>query len=67
MQYGSKEINAVRAPMGNHYVLAFSSGGELPKELTGLFTTAGIALEAVETFLSNKKPKGKASANSIGK
>jgi len=66
MKYGNKEIEAVRAPMGNHYVLTFTSGGEIPKELNGLYTTVGIALEAVKTFVANKKPKGKVNANSVG-
>ena len=68
MKYGNKEIEAMRAPMGNHYVLAFTTGGELPKELGGLYTSQGIAFEAVATYLdSQSKSKGKPSANSSGK
>ena len=66
MKYGNKEIKVVRGAMGNHFALAFTSGGELPADLSGLYTTTTAAEAAVELHLRNKKPKGKASANSSG-
>lgn len=48
MVYGKKELRAVVAPMGNHYVLEFKEGGELPKEFQGMFTSPTLAIKHAE-------------------
>ena len=55
-----KEIVAYHDPMGSHVKVKFTSGGELPAELAGLFTSKTFAEKAIIAYLdrvSNEKPK----------
>jgi hypothetical protein len=46
-------------PIGNAWKVQFDQGGELPNDLSGLFTSEGIAAQAVEMYLERitKKPR----------
>jgi len=48
-----KQIDIV--PKGSHYKIQFSSGGELPSSLSGLFTSRGEAETAVNVYLICKE------------
>jgi len=52
MKYGGKELQVLRAAFGNHYEVSFTSGGELPKDLKGLFTSVGEAESRIKTFVT---------------
>lgn len=50
-----KELKVVIDPKTAHYKLQFTSGGELPVELTGLYTSAAVAtLDAIKYIERNK-------------
>ena len=46
-----KEIVAYHDPMGSHVKVKFTSGGELPAELAGLFTSKTFAEKAIVSYL----------------
>jgi len=52
MKYGGKEFQVLRASFGNHYEVSFTTGGELPKDLKGLFTSVGEAEGRIKTFVT---------------
>jgi len=52
MKYGNKEMQVTRASFGNHYEVSFTTGGEVPKDLKGLYTSVGEAETRIETFLT---------------
>jgi len=37
------------------YKIAFKQGGELPKELTGMYTSPRLAQETIDKYLNNRK------------
>lgn len=49
-------------PEGNAWKVQFSQGGELPVELSGLFTSEGFASQAVENYLNKDKPRSQQNA-----
>ena len=51
MKYGKKELEAIVAPLGNHYVLSFVEGGELPMEFRGLFTSPTVAYQHAQSVM----------------
>ena len=58
-----KEIVAYHDPMGSHVKIKFTSGGELPEELAGLFTSKTFAEKAIIAYLDRvSKEKSKATA-----
>lgn len=50
---GGKEIQIVTDPRTAHVKVQFKEGGELPEELSGLFTSKAIAEVAVRSYLLN--------------
>jgi hypothetical protein len=50
-----KEIGLVRCPKTAHLKIQFNSGGELPEELTGLFTSENFAYKAIDAYLESVK------------
>lgn len=50
-----KEIEIAVKPGTSHYHMYFTTGGQLPKELTGLFVSRRDAERAKNTYLGNKK------------
>ena len=63
---GGKEIAIYNDPVTAHIKIKFTTGGELPRELTGIFTTPARAKQAVEGYLlketlkaADKKSKAK--------
>ena len=56
IMYGKKEIKIVKIVNSSLFGLTFTSGGELPKELEGRYTSPKLAREAVvAAALKNKK------------
>jgi len=64
MNYGGKEFQVQRAKFGNHYEVSFTKGGEIPKDLKGLFTSTGEAEDRIKTFIE-LNPKKTANPKSI--
>lgn len=54
-----KEIALIICPKTNHIKLQFTSGGELPEELTGLFTSEREAEKVITQYLERKSNKVK--------
>lgn len=52
-----KEIQIQRDPKSAQYFIQFSSGGELPEELTGIFTNALFAETAISKYLEKQEIK----------
>jgi len=55
--HAGKEIQLVRCPKTAHIKIQFGSGGELPQDLSGLFTDERSAELAVNKYLDNTKPR----------
>ena len=43
--------------VGNHVQLYYEGGGELPQELSGLYTSPTLALKSAEQYLSKRDSK----------
>lgn len=57
-----KELEVVNKPGTGHYKIQFTSGGELPESLSGIYTTVSVADIAITHYIKNleskvKKPK----------
>ena len=52
---GAKELEARIHPGTAHYVLQWSGGGELPQELSGMYTSLNLVDTAVLSYLGNLK------------
>jgi hypothetical protein len=52
---GSKELQAFVQPGTAHYILKYEGGGELPAELSGIYTNISLVDEAVLKYLANNK------------
>jgi hypothetical protein len=52
-----KEIQIFRDKVSAQYKLQFSSGGELPEELTGIFTNELFAETAINKYLEKQETK----------
>lgn len=52
---GSKELQAFVQPGTAHYILKYEGGGELPAELSGVYTNISLVDEAVLRYFSNNK------------
>tara|TARA_R110002020_G_scaffold133108_4_gene297057 strand:- start:13587 stop:13847 length:261 start_codon:yes stop_codon:yes gene_type:complete len=52
---GTKELEAFIHPGTAHYKLQWSGGGELPQELSGMYTSLNLVDSAVLTYLGNLK------------
>ena len=51
-----KELAIVRCPKTAHLNIQFTTGGELPQELSGIYTSEAFAKKAITSYLENKKP-----------
>ena len=56
--YG-KEIATFIDPKTAHVRIKFVQGGELPEELSGIFTSVRVANQAIITYIEKDKPKEK--------
>ena len=50
---GGKEVQILTDPATAHIKVRFKDGGQLPHELSGLFTSKAIAEVAVRSYLIN--------------
>ena len=50
-----KELKVVVAPNTGHFKIIFTSGGELPAELQGLFTSSVYAEKHIAAYLGKKQ------------
>ena len=55
--HGKMELQAVNKPNSGHYIFQWSEGGEIPKELTGTYTSMVFMETSVASYLANSKPK----------
>ena len=60
---GSKELQAFVQPGTAHYILKYEGGGELPAELSGIYTNISLVDEAVLRYFSNHKEEIKKKSN----
>lgn len=58
---GVKELQAFIEPGTSHYILKYDGGGELPAELSGIYTNISLVDEAVLKYVSNQKEEKKQS------
>ena len=54
---GGKDINLVRKPNCSVRKIEFGSGGQLPEQLEGGFSSVAAATRAVESYLAKVKGK----------
>lgn len=54
---GIKELQAFIEPGTSHYKLQWDGGGELPVELSGVYTSMSLVDSAVLTFVHNQPDK----------
>jgi len=52
-----KELKVVIDPKTAHYKIQFTSGGELPSELAGLYTTTQVAAIDIIKYIERSKAK----------
>lgn len=52
-----KELGIYRVANTALYKIAFTSGGELPKALEGMYTSPSKAMTAIEGYLATHKPR----------
>ena len=52
-----KELKIRTRPEGNLYDIHFDNGGELPKELGGVYTSRVYAQRAINTYLIKRDSK----------
>lgn len=57
---GDKALKVRANPKGPHYQIYWEGGGELPFELSGLYTTISQAEMAIFTFLKSKEKSASA-------
>jgi hypothetical protein len=50
---GGKEIEVYHDPATAHVKIKFKEGGQLPAELTGVFTSKAVAEVAVRSYILN--------------
>lgn len=56
---GTKELQAFIQPGTSHYILKYEGGGELPAELSGVYTSLSLVDEAVLKFIASSKEESK--------
>jgi hypothetical protein len=54
---GIKELQAFIEPGTSHYKLQWDGGGELPAELSGVYTSMSLVDSAVLTWVHNQPEK----------
>jgi len=62
---GIKELEAFIEPGTSHYRLQWNGGGELPTELSGIYTSMSLVDSAVLTFIHNQPDKKADKASKI--
>ena len=55
--YGKMELQAVNKPNSGHYIFQWSEGGEVPQEISGVYTSLVFMDVAVASYLSRNIPK----------
>ncbi len=58
---GGKTVATFREPKNCHIKIKFVPGGELPEELSGLFTTEKLADQAIKHYIEKSTPAEKKS------
>jgi len=59
-EYG-KDVATFVCPKTAHYRIKFVQGGELPERLSGLYTSEGLADQAIRHYIEDDKPPRKKS------
>jgi hypothetical protein len=50
----SKALIVFPNPRGPHYLIGWEGGGEVPFALSGLYTSANLAEQAIDTYMKNR-------------
>lgn len=58
---GIKKLETYIEPGTSHYILRWAGGGELPEELSGVYTNVSLVDQAVFKYISNQKEEKKQS------
>jgi hypothetical protein len=64
---GTKEIQALIEPGTAHYILKYEGGGEIPAELSGVYTSINLVDQAVLKYLANQKETPKKKLETVTK
>jgi hypothetical protein len=56
---GVKEIQAYIEPGTSHYKIKYEGGGEVPHELSGVYTSINVVDQTVLNFINSEKPTSK--------
>ena len=62
-----KHLKIVKITGSALFGVRFEEGGELPKELTGMWTDAGRAYEAIKLYLDKREAKASAVVDKLVK
>ena len=54
---GKMQLQAINKPNSGHYIFQWSNGGELPKELSGAYTSLVFMNTAVLSYVAKTVPK----------
>ena len=55
--HGKMELQAIVKPNTSHYIFQWSEGGEVPKVLSGTYTSLVFMNTAVANYLAHTEPK----------
>ena len=64
---GTKELQVFIEPGTAHYILKYEGGGEIPAELSGVYTSINLVDQAVLKFLANQKETPKKKTETVTK
>ena len=64
---GVKELQTFIQPGTSHYILKYEGGGEVPAELSGVYTSIHLVDEAVFRFVANQKETSKKKSETVTK
>jgi len=56
---GVKELQAYIEPGTSHYKIKYEGGGEVPVELSGVYTSLGVVDQTVLNFINSEKSTSK--------
>jgi hypothetical protein len=58
----TKALKVMSNRNGPHFVIGWDKGGEVPLELSGLYTNAGLAEQAIYNYVKSKEKPAKITA-----
>lgn len=55
----TKALQVMANKNGPHFVVGWKGGGEVPLDLSGLYTSEGLAQSAIDTYVTSKEKRNK--------